>query len=72
VCDARYLWAATAPAESADQPLLVFTDSAARKVSELITEEVMNLKLRVFVSVAAARFNTATLTRTRKTATPVS
>jgi iron-sulfur cluster insertion protein len=43
---------ATAPVfESADQPLLVFTDSAARKVSELITEEGNpNLKLRVFVS----------------------
>ena len=34
-----------------DMPVLVFTDSAARKVSELITEEGNpNLKLRVFVS----------------------
>jgi iron-sulfur cluster insertion protein len=37
--------------EPADQPLLVFTDSAARKVGELIREEGNpNLKLRVFVT----------------------
>ena len=37
--------------ETADATLLVFTDSAAAKVSELIREEGNpNLKLRVFVS----------------------
>jgi iron-sulfur cluster insertion protein len=37
--------------ETADTTLLVFTDSAAAKVSELIREEGNpNLKLRVFVS----------------------
>ena len=42
---------ATAPIEPADAALLVFTDSAAAKVSELIREEGNpNLKLRVFVS----------------------
>ena len=41
----------TAAIESADEALLVFTDSAAAKVSELIREEGNpNLKLRVFVS----------------------
>ena len=43
--------AATAHDVSAEAPLLVFTDSAARKVGELIREEGNpNLKLRVFVS----------------------
>ena len=38
-------------ADTAEAPLLVFTDSAARKVGELIQEEGNpNLKLRVFVS----------------------
>ena len=42
---------ATALNETADATLLVFTDSAAAKVSELIREEGNpNLKLRVFVS----------------------
>jgi iron-sulfur cluster insertion protein len=42
---------ATALNETAEAPLLVFTDSAAAKVSELIREEGNpNLKLRVFVS----------------------
>ena len=42
---------ATASTETADAGLLVFTDSAAAKVSELIREEGNpNLKLRVFVS----------------------
>ena len=43
---------ATAIPEAADAtPLLVFTDSAARKVGELIQEEGNpNLKLRVFVT----------------------
>jgi len=42
---------ATALTETANAPLLVFTDSAALKVSELIQEEGNpNLKLRVFVS----------------------
>jgi iron-sulfur cluster insertion protein len=42
---------ATALNETADAALLVFTDSAAAKVSELIREEGNpNLKLRVFVS----------------------
>ena len=42
---------ATALNEMADATLLVFTDSAAAKVSELIREEGNpNLKLRVFVS----------------------
>lgn len=37
--------------DAAEQPLLVFTESAAVKVSELIREEGNpNLKLRVFVS----------------------
>lgn len=43
--------AATAPVDTTEAPLLVFTDSAARKVGELIQEEGNpNLKLRVFVS----------------------
>ena len=42
---------ATALNETADATLLVFTDSAAAKVSELIREEGNpNLELRVFVS----------------------
>ena len=42
---------ATAQPELVESPLLVFTDSAASKVSELIREEGNpNLKLRVFVS----------------------
>jgi iron-sulfur cluster insertion protein len=42
---------ATAQPEMTESPLLVFTDSAASKVSELIREEGNpNLKLRVFVS----------------------
>jgi len=42
---------ATAQPEMAETSLLVFTDSAAFKVSELIREEGNpNLKLRVFVS----------------------
>jgi len=42
---------AIASNETADAGLLVFTDSAAAKVSELIREEGNpNLKLRVFVS----------------------
>src|SRR5512137_3214270 len=42
---------ATALIETADAALLVFTDSAAAKVGELIREEGNpNLKLRVFVS----------------------
>jgi iron-sulfur cluster insertion protein len=42
---------ATALDDSADAALLVFTDSAARKVGELIQEEGNpNLRLRVFVS----------------------
>ncbi len=42
---------ATALNETADAALLVFTDTAAAKVSELIREEGNpNLKLRVFVS----------------------
>ena len=42
---------ATAQPELAESPLLVFTDSAAPKVGELIREEGNpNLKLRVFVS----------------------
>ena len=41
----------TAATEMADDALLIFTDSAAAKVSELIREEGNpNLKLRVFVS----------------------
>ena len=42
---------ANALTEPADAPVLVFTDSAARKVGELIREEGNpNLKMRVFVS----------------------
>jgi iron-sulfur cluster insertion protein len=42
---------ATATPDSAEAALLVFTDSAARKVGELIREEGNpNLKLRVFVT----------------------
>ena len=42
---------ATALNETADATLLVFTDSAAAKVSEMIREEGNpNLKLRVFVA----------------------
>lgn len=43
--------AANSLTDAADAPVLTFTDSAARKVGELIREEGNpNLKLRVFVS----------------------